>query len=101
MYYTLSQLRDSINQKIIEEGEGAPVAAFIFTSQDVTENLARYELNANSSIRAIDCSEITCSDGVIQQVLMGIGDSDYIYEMIEDKIQIQITEVKENTAPVA
>ena len=35
MYYTLSQLRDSINQKIVEQGEAAPVAAFIFTGNDV------------------------------------------------------------------
>ena len=98
MYYTLSQLRDSINQKIAEQGEAAPVAAFIFTGNDVvTEDLARYELDVNGSIRANDCNEITYSDGVIQEVLIGIGDSDYIYEVIEDKIQIEIAEVIDQT----
>ena len=88
MYYTLSQLRQEIQQKIVEQGEAAPVAAFIFTGNDVVT-----EDN--------DCNEITYSDGVIQEVLIGIGDSDYIYEMIEDKIQIEIAEVIEDTVPVA
>ena len=89
MYYTLSQLRDCINQKIVEQGEAAPVAAFIFTSQDVVT-----EDN--------DCNEITYPDGVVQEVLIGIGDSDYIYEMIWDKIQIEIAEViDQTTVPVA
>ena len=98
MYYTLSQLRDSINQKIVEQGEAAPVAAFIFTGNDVvTEDLARYELDVNGSIRANDCNEVTYPDGVVQEVLIGIGDSDYIYEMILDKIEIEIAEVIEDT----
>ena len=84
MYYTLSQLRQEIQQKIVEQGEAAPVTAFIFTSQDVVT-----EDN--------DCNEITYSDGVIQEVLIGIGDSDYIYEMIWDKIQIEIAEVIDQT----
>ena len=88
MYYTLSQLRDSINQKIVEQGEAAPVAAFIFTSEDVISE-------------DDNCDVVTYSDGVIQEVLIGIGDSDYIYEVIEDKIQIEIAEVIEDTVPVA
>jgi len=85
MYYTLSQLRARINQKIVEQGESAPVAAFIFTSNDVTT-------------QDDDCNEVTYPDSVIQEVLINIGDSDYIYEMILDKIEIEIAEVKEQTA---
>jgi hypothetical protein len=85
MYYTLSQLRARINQKIVEQGESAPVAAFIFTSNDVTT-------------QDDDYNEVTYPDSVIQEVLIGIGDSDYIYEMILDKIEIEIAEVKEQTA---
>ncbi len=85
MYYTLSQLRARINQKIVEQGESAPVAAFIFTSKDVTT-------------QDDDYNEVTYPDSVIQEVLIGIGDSDYIYEMILDKIEIEIAEVIEQTA---
>ena len=85
MYYTLSQLRARINQKIVEQGESAPVAAFIFTSNDFTT-------------QDDDCNEVTYPDGIVQEVLIGIGDSDYIYEMILDMIEIEIAEVKEQTA---
>ena len=88
MYYTLSQLRDSINQKIVEQGEAAPVAAFIFTSEDVVSE-------------DDNCDVVTYPDGVIEQVLIYIGDSDYIYEMIADKIQIEIAEVIEDIVPDA
>ena len=87
MYYTLSQLRQEIQQKIAEQGEHSPVAAFIFTGNDVVSE-------------DDDFNEITYSDGVIQEVLIGIGDSDYIYEMIEDKIQIEIAESVEQTQTV-
>ena len=84
MYYTLSQLRQEIQQKIVEQGEAAPVAAFIFTRQDVVT-----EDN--------ECNGITYPDGVVHEVLIGIGDSDYIYEMILDKIEIEIAEVIDQT----
>jgi len=85
MYYTLAQLSARINQKIVEQGESAPVAAFIFTSNDVTT-------------QDDDDNEVTYPDSVIQEVLINIGDSDYIYEMILDKIEIEIAEVIEQTA---
>ena len=88
MYYTLSQLRQEIQQKIVEQGADAPVAAFIFTGNDVVTQGDPYCDN-----------EVTYSDGVIQEVLIGIGDSDYIYEMILDKIEIEIAEVIEDTVP--
>ena len=84
MYYTLSQLRDSINRKIVEQGEGAPVAAFIFTSNDVTS-------------LDDDCNEVTYSDGVVQEVLIGLGDCDYIYEQVFGIIEEEITDVLKQT----
>ena len=84
MYYTLSHLRDSINRKIVEQGEGAPVAAFIFTSNDVTS-------------LDDDCNEVTYSDGVVQEVLIGLGDNDYIYEQVFGIIEDEITYVLKQT----
>jgi len=86
MYYTLSQLRDAINQKIVEQGESAPVAAFIFTRDDVTS-------------RDENCNETTYSDGVVQEVLIAVGDSDYIYTKVHDRIYDEIQEVLEQTTP--
>ncbi len=81
MYYTLSQLRARINQKIVEQGESAPVAAFIFTSNDVTT-------------QDDDCNEVTCPDGVIQEVLSNIGDSNYIYTEIFNVIEQEIAKIQ-------
>ena len=86
MYYTLSQLRDAINQKIVEQGESAPVAAFIFTRDDVVT------LDEN-------CNETTYSDGVVQEVLIAVGGSDYIYTEVHDRIYDEIQEVLEQTTP--
>ncbi len=85
MYYTLSQLRDSINRKIVEQGESAPVAAFIFTRDDV--------ITIDD-----DSNEVTNSDDVIQEVLINIGDSDYIYSKVLQYIDDKIQEVIEQTA---
>ena len=92
MYYTLSQLRDSINQKIVEQGEAAPVAAFIYTSNEVVT-----EVVTEDNLVVTQRLDMLHPDGVVQEVLFGIGDSDYIYEMIWDKIQIEIAEVIDQT----
>jgi hypothetical protein len=88
MYYTLSQLRDAINRKIVEQGESAPVAAFIFTSHAVTT------LDDN-------CNEVTYSDGVVQEVLIGVGDSEYIYSQVLDQIDSKIQEVLEQSTTLS
>jgi hypothetical protein len=80
MYYTLSQLRDAISRKIDKQGENAPVAAFLFTAEDVTT-------------QDDDCNEVTYPDGVVQEVLIGLGDSDYIYQQVLEQIEEEIKEV--------
>jgi hypothetical protein len=74
MYYTLSQLRDAISRKIDEQGENAPVAAFLFTAKDVIT-------------QDDDCNEVTYPDGVVEEVLIGLGDSDYIYQQVLEQIE--------------
>ncbi len=84
MYYTLSQLRDAISRKIDEKGENAPVAAFLFTAEDVIT-------------QDDDCNEVTYPDGVVQDVLIGLGDSDYIYNQVLELIEEEIKEVLKQT----
>jgi hypothetical protein len=84
MYYTLSQLRDAISRKIDEQGENAPVAAFLFTAEDVIT------LDDNND-------EVTYPDGVVQEVLIGLGDSDYIYQQVLEQIEDEIKEVLKQT----
>ena len=84
MYCTLWQLRDSINRKIAEQGESAPVAAFIFTRDDVTT-------------QDDDCNEGAGLDGLIEEVLIGVGDSDHIYSQVLERIDAEIKEVLRQT----
>jgi hypothetical protein len=84
MYYTLSQLRDAISRKIDEKGENSPVAAFLFTAEDVIT-------------QDDDCNEVTYPDDVVQEVLIGLGDSDYIYNQVLELIEDVIKQVLKQT----
>jgi hypothetical protein len=88
MYCTLSQLRDAINRRIVEQGASAPVAAFIFTSNDVTTE-------------DDDCNEVTYPDGVVQEVLISVGGSDYIYSQVFEHIDDELKQVLKASAPLS
>ena len=81
MYRTLSELRDSINQLIEQQGEDAPCAAFVFTKHDV------FEFNEETNQEDYFSSLFT------QDVLADVGGSSYIYEqvgeMIDDSIRVR------------
>ena len=81
MYRTLSELRDSINQLIEQQGENAPCAAFVFTKHDV------FEFNEETNQEDYFSSLFT------QDVLADVGGSSYIYEqvgeMIDDAIRLR------------
>lgn len=81
MYLTLSELRDSINQKIVEQGENAPCAAFVFTQNDV------FEFNEDTNQDDYFPTRFT------EDVLDDVGGSSYIYEevgeMIDDAIRLR------------
>jgi transcriptional/translational regulatory protein YebC/TACO1 len=81
MYRTLSELRDSINQLIEQQGENAPCAAFVFTKHDV------FEFNEETNQEDYFSSLFT------QDVLADVGGSSYIYEqvgeMIDDSIRVR------------
>ena len=73
MYYTLSQLRDAINRKIVEQGEDAPVAAFVFTKNDVF-----YHNIGEDGFPDLNNEEYL-SDEDSDEVLTKLGGCDYIY----------------------
>ena len=81
MFRTLSELRNSINNLIEQQGEDAPVAAFVFTQHDV------FEFNEDTNQDDYFPSLFT------QDVLADVGGSSYIYEqvgeMIDDAISLR------------
>jgi hypothetical protein len=81
MARTLQQLKESVENLISQQGADAPVAAFIFTQEDVfvmDENCDQHHLPLDKA----------------EQVLDEIDSLDYIYEQIFECIDDQITMLK-------
>jgi len=78
---TLSQLKQRIDKLIEDQGEESPVAAFIYTKEDV----ALYD---------DDFNEVEIEDDrIIEDVLYNVEDTDYIYTQIQDIIDDELKEV--------
>lgn len=92
MYRSLSQLRNSINQLIEEQGEDAPCAAFIFTKEDVF-----YYKDGEDGFPDLN-EEFILDEDDTDEVLVNVGGSSYIYEQvnefIEDEVKAILNKVK-------
>ena len=77
---TLSQLKQRIDQLIENQGEESPVAAFIYTKEDVV----LYDDDGNET-------EIE-DDRIIEDVLYNVEDTDYIYTQIQGVIDDELTQ---------
>ncbi len=76
---TLSQLKTRIDQLIENQGEDSPVAAFIYTKEDV----ALYDDDGN---------EVEIEDNkIVEDVLYNVEYTDYIYTTIQDSIDDQLS----------
>ena len=78
---TLSQLKQRIDKLIEDQGEESPVAAFIYTKEDV----ALYDDDGNET-------EIE-DNKIIEDVLYNVEDTDWIYTTIQDSIDDELKEV--------
>ena len=78
---TLAQLKQRIDKLIEDQGEGSPVAAFIYTKEDVVQ----YDDDGN---------EVEVEDNkIVEDVLYNLEDTGYIYTVINDTIDDQLKEV--------
>ena len=84
MYRTLSDLRNRINQLIEKQGEDAPCAAFVFTKEDVF--VSNYEGG--------DIVEEYLNDDDTDEVLVEVGECDYIYEQVCEIIDDEVARLK-------
>lgn len=87
MARTLKQLKESVERMIKEQGEDAPVAAFIFTKLDVYVE----EEDVNGDIKEFLNRKDT------EEVLDNIEDNDWIYEQVFSCIENEIRDLKRNT----
>lgn len=88
MYRTLSDLRDSINQLIEQQGENATCAAFIFTKNDVIY----YEADEDGFPDLNE--EKFLNDADTDEVLLEVGGCDYIYEQVNEIIEDEVLRVR-------
>lgn len=85
MYRSLSNLRDSVNRLIAEQGADAPVAAFIFTKNDVFYyEMDDYSLNEEHHLNDDDTDE----------VLEDVGGCEYIYQQIGEIIDDEVRRIR-------
>ena len=87
MYRTLSQLRDSINSMIEQQGEDAPCAAFVFTKNDVI-----YYENGEDGFPDLN-EEKFLNDDDTDEVLVEVGGCDYIYEQVCEIIEDEVSQI--------
>ena len=83
MYRTLSQLKESINQLIEQQGENSTVAAFIFTKEDVFYYKDDEYFEEEYRLDKEDTN----------QVLENVGDSDYVYEQVNELIADEVKRI--------
>ena len=78
---TLSQLKQRIDKLIEDQGEDSPVAAFIYTKEDVLQ----YDDDGNE----VEVED----DKIIEDVLFNVEDHDYVYTVIHEIIDDELKEV--------
>ena len=92
MYRTLSQLKESVERLIEQQGEDAPVAAFIFSKNDVI-----YYTDGDDGFPDLN-EEKFLNDEDTDDVLIELGGCDYIYEQVNEIIEDEVKRVRNKVA---
>ena len=77
MNYTLKELQERVNQMIEQQGEDAHCAAWIYTKHDCHLKDEDGEIDYNNNVEDAE---------VLQRIFYQVGDSDYIYQCIQDEV---------------
>jgi hypothetical protein len=88
MYRSLSELQESISRLIEQQGGDAPVAAFVFTKNDVFY----YEMNDDGI--NLEEAEVYLNEEDTDNVLQQVGGSDYVYELVGEIIDDEVRRVR-------
>ena len=80
-FYSLKSLQSRVNSPIEQQGEDAPCAGWIYTSEDVI----KWDEDGN---------EVYQPKEVCENVLINLQDYDHIHTAIADSIDIELAEVK-------
>ena len=77
MNYTLKELQERVNQMIEQQGEDAHCAAWIYTKHDCHLKDEDGEIDYNNNVEDAE---------VLQRIFYQVGESDYIYQTIQDEV---------------
>ena len=92
MYRTLSDLQQTVNSLIEQHGPNASCAAFLFTPEDVN---IQEEIDEEFVELCYDDLDSTYP-GIVNHVLEELGDSDYMYEQMNEIIYQQVDAFRDN-----
>ena len=88
MFRTLSELRDSVDRLIEQQGKDAPCAAFVFTKEDVF-----FYPTGEDGFKNLD-EQIHLNDDDTDEVLLELGSCDYMYEQVFEIIDDEVRRVR-------
>jgi hypothetical protein len=77
MNYTLKELQERVNKLIEQQGEDAHCAVWIYTKNDCHLKDEDGEIDYNNNVEDAE---------VLQRIFYQVGDSDYIYQTIQDEV---------------
>ena len=83
MNYTLSQLRDRVNQLIENQGEDAHCAAWIYTKEDC---------HLKDENGEFDYDHVVENPRVLETIFNDVGNIDYIYQVIQECVDEVVEE---------
>ena len=77
MNYTLKQLQDRVSSMIAQHGEDAECAAWIYTKEDCHLKDEDGEIDYDNNVE---------DPFLIRRIMEDVGDNDYIYQVIQERI---------------
>ena len=83
MNYTLSQLRDRVNQLIENQGEDAHCAAWIYTKEDC---------HLKDENGEFDYDHVIENPRILESIFDDVGNIDYIYQVIQECVDEVVEE---------
>ena len=85
---TLQQLKESVERLIEQQGNDAPVAAFVFTKEDVF-----FYPTGEDGFENLD-EQIHLNDDDTDEVLLELGSCDYMYEQVFEIIDDEVRRIR-------
>ena len=85
MNYTLKQLQERVNKLIENQGEDAHCAAWIYTKEDI---------HVRGEDGEFDWDLTEDNRDIIEQTYNLVGNSDYIYQLIQETVDEMYEEAK-------